>query len=368
MLVHSIFQHCLFITAISLVLYSVSAAEEKKTEQQVPVIVKEVKIDRFVDRVEALGTLRANETVDLTATVTDTVTVIHFEDGQRVEAGDILVEMARAEEQALLEEQRSTLDEAQKQYERVKPLVQRGAAAKSLLDQRLREYDTARARYQAIESRLQDRVIVAPFSGVVGLRNISVGALIEPGNLITTLDDDSVMKLDFTVPAIHLATLKMGLPVLARSPSFGDRIFEGEITGINSRIDQATRAIVVRAILPNPERVLKPGLLMSIEILKNPRDVPVIPEEALIPAGRDNHVLIVDQSADSPVAERRQVTIGARRTGEVEILNGLEAGEFVVVHGTLRTRHGQPVKILSVAEGDEPLEQLLQRGVGGLAR
>jgi membrane fusion protein (multidrug efflux system) len=336
-------------------------------QQAVPVIVKAVGTDRFVDRVEAFGTLRANETVELTATVSETVTGIHFEDGQRVEAGSILVEMTSEEEHALIEEERSTVAEAKKQYDRLQPLVQRGAASISLLDQRRREYQTAKARLRAIESKLQDRLIIAPFAGIVGLRNISVGALIEPGDLITTLDDDSVMKLDFTVPSIHLASLKTGLPIAARSPAFPGRTFTGTIASISSRIDPVTRAIVARAILSNPERLLKPGLLMQVELLKNPREVVVIPEEALIPSGRDNHVLVVDRSAEPAVARRRQVTIGGRRPGEVEILDGLKTGEFVVVDGGLRTRPGQAVNVIATDTGNEPLARLLtreQKGAG----
>ena len=330
-------------------------------QQAVPVIVKAVVTDHFVDRVEALGTLRANETVVLTATVSEIVTDVHFEDGQRVKAGSILVEMTNEEEHALIEEERSTVAEAKKQYDRLRPLVQRGAASIALLDQRRREYETAKARLRAIESKLQDRLIIAPFAGVVGLRNISTGALIEPGDVITTLDDDSVMKLDFTVPSIHLASLKIGLPMVATSPAFPGQQFEGIVASINSRIDPVTRAIVVRAILSNPKRLLKPGLLMQVTLLKNPRDVLVIPEEALIPSGRENHVLVVDRSAEPPVAQSRQVTTGGRRPGEVEIIDGLEAGEFVVVDGTFRARPGQPVTVIAVDSGDEPLARLLSR-------
>jgi membrane fusion protein, multidrug efflux system len=330
-----------------------------------PVIVAEARLDHFVDRLEALGTLRAQETVDLTATVTDTITAIHFEDGQRVEAGAILVEMTSDEEHALLEEERSTLEEAKKQFERVRPLVERGAAAATLLDQRRREYETARARLRAIESRLQSRLIRAPFAGVVGLRNISVGALIRPGDLITTLDDDSVMKLDFTVPDIYLATLKTGLPVTAKAPAFGDRTFKGEVSSISSRIDPTTRAIVVRAILPNPEHLLAPGLLMGVELSKNPRDAVVVPEQALIPHGQINRVFVVDPAGVPLLAERREVTIGGRRPGEVEIRAGLRAGEFVVVHGTLRVRPGQEVEIVAVDPGGQNLQQLLEKGKGG---
>jgi membrane fusion protein (multidrug efflux system) len=333
-------------------------------QQAVPVIITEVQRDRFVDRVEALGTLRANETVDLTATVSEVVTAIHFEDGQRVAEGDILVEMTNQEEHALLEEALSTAAEAKKQYDRVRPLAQRGAASTSLLDQRRREYETARARLRAIESRLSDRLILAPFAGVVGLRNISVGTFIEPGDVITTLDDDSLMKLDFAVPAIHLATLVPGLRIEARSVAFADQPFEGRLSGVNSRIDPVTRSIAVRAILPNPERLLKPGLLMTVEMLKNPRDVLVIPEEALIPIGQRHDVFVVEPSAVPPIAHRRQVTIGARRPGEVEIKEGLEAGEFVVIHGALRVRPDQPVAITAVAKGDESLDALLPKGQG----
>lgn len=333
--------------------------------QPVPVILKKVEYSHFTDRVEALGTLRANETVELTATVTDTITAIHFDDGQRVQKGDVLIEMTSAEESAQLEEEISTVAEARKQYDRLQPLVKRGAASQALLDEKRRELDTAQARLRGMESRLRDRLILAPFSGVVGLRNISVGALIEPGDRITSLDDDSVVKLDFTIPAVHLNALNKGLAIEARSPAYGERAFNGRIDSIDSRIDPATRAIMVRAVLPNDDHLLKPGLLMTVTLLKSPRDGLVIPEEALIPTGKTNHVLVVDPNATPAVAERREVRIGLRRTGEVEIISGLAADDFVVIHGTLRVRAGQPVAILAVAEGDETLSELLSEKEGG---
>jgi len=254
------------------------------------------------------------------------------------------------------------MTEAKRQYDRMRSLFTRGAVAKSLLDEEQREFDTAKARLQAIEARLSDRLITAPFSGVVGLRNISVGALIEPGDVITTLDDDSLMKLDFKVPAVFLASLRQGVAIEARSSAFPDRVFSGEISSIDSRIDPITRTIAVRAVLPNQDKHLKPGLLMQVTLLKNQRTVPVIPEEALIPVGKDNYVLVVAPDAESPVAQRRQVRIGQRRTGEVEIVEGLDAGEYVVTHGTIRARSGEPVTIMTEQENGESLQQLLLRG------
>lgn len=347
---------------IALVLTAVvQTATVSSASRPASVILSEARLLDFHDRVEALGTLRANESVTITATITDTITAIHFTDGQRVQAKDILVEMTSAEEHAILEEELSNLKIAEKQLKRFEMLLQKEASTDDQLEQRSRDFETAKARFRQIESRLQDRLILAPFAGVVGLRNISVGALVEPGDIITTLDDDTTMKLDFAVPAIHLSTLKMGLTVEATAPSYGKRVFTGKVSGISSRIDETTRSIIVRAVLPNPERLLKPGMLMSVELLKNPREALVIPEEALLPMGSSNYVLVVDPSAEQARTEKRLVQLGSRRPGEVEIIQGLTAGEFVVIHGALKARPGQPVHIVAVKTGEQTLEQLLSK-------
>jgi membrane fusion protein (multidrug efflux system) len=358
-------QHTLTLPAILLSALSFLPAQ---AAQPVQVILEKVATSHFTDRVEALGTLRARETVDITATVMDTVTAIRFDDGQRVQKGDILIEMTSAEEHAQLEEEMSTVAEAQKQYNRLQSLEKQGATAKAQLDEQRRDLDTARARLRIVESRLQDHLILAPFSGVLGLRNISVGALIEPGDRITTLDDDSVMKLEFTVPAVHLTAISKGLNIEASSAAYGDRIFSGQIDSIDSRIDPNTRAIKVRAVLANDERLLKPGLLMRVVLLKRPRDTLVIPEEALIPSGKSNYVLVVKPETQPNIAERREVQIGARRPGEVEIVAGLGADEYVITHGTLRVRPGQAVTVLAIAEGNEPLAELLSKKQGEVGK
>lgn len=332
-----------------------------------PVIVHEVRIDRFVDRVEALGTLRANETVELTATVTERVTAVNFNDGQRVEKGDILVEMTSLEQRALLDEARSTLREAQEQYDRIAPLATSGFASTALLDERRRQVDTARARLSAIQAQLNERIVVAPFSGVVGLRNISVGALVQPGTSITRIHDDSVMKLDFSVPATFLGTVREGLNVVAKSAALGGRVFEGRVSSIDNEIDPVTRSFVVRALIENKERVLKPGLLMTVELLKDPRDAIVVPEEAIIPEGRTRTIVFVvnrDGNALTGTAERRTVIVGARRPGEVEILEGLTPGELVVTHGGMRVRPGQNVTIKAIEHEDAPIADLLDQRSG----
>lgn len=323
------------------------------------VIVSEVRSDHLVDPLEALGTLTANESVELTATVSETISSIHFDDGDRVERGQILVEMTSSEEHAQLEEARATVNEARRQHERIKALEAQGTAAKSVLDERKREWETARARLAAIESRLADRLIKAPFAGVLGLRDISVGALVQPGDLITTLDDDSVMKLEFQIPGTYLDAVQAGLEVAATARAFPGRNFAGSVKSVNSRIDPATRSVRVRAILPNPERLLKPGLLMQVVLLNNPREALVIPEEALMPIDTRQFVYTVD-SANGNKAVKREVRIGTRRPGEVEVVEGLQAGELVISHGTIKVRPGQPVAISAIDDGTRPLAEILR--------
>ena len=323
------------------------------------VFVAEVRVARFSDQIEALGTLRANESLVLTASVTETITEIRFDDGDRVAAGQVLLEMTSAEEHAQLEEARATVGEAKRQFQRVKSLEAKGTAAKSLLDERRREWETARARLSAIESRLEDRLIRAPFAGVVGLRNISVGALVEPGDVITTLDDDSVMKLDFPVPSTYLEALRPGLPISARARAYPGRAFEGEVKSIDSRVDPATRSVVVRAVLANGDLALKPGMLMRVELQKNPRDALTIPEEALVPRGNRQFVLLVDEVGGNKVV-RRKVQIGGRRAGEVEVLDGLAQGDKVITDGTLKVRPGQVVRVRALDDGARPLREMLE--------
>ena len=325
-----------------------------------PVIVASVDAVPFEDRIEALGTLRAKESVALTASVTETVSALHFDDGDRVKAGRILAEMTSAEEQAQLKEVRALVEEAQSQYRRVQSLATQGTAAKSLLDERRREWETARARLVAIESRLSDRLIRAPFNGVVGLRNISVGALVEPGDVITTLDDDSVMKLDLSVPSIYLGSLQPGLEVLATTRAYGAREFSGVVRSVDSRVDPITRSLIVRVLLPNAERLLKPGMLMQVTLRKDPRRTLVISEAALMPEGREQFVLVAVPDGEGHKIERRQVRIGSRRAGEVEILEGLMENEMVVTHGTLRVSPGQKVEVRAIDDGKRPLPELLE--------
>lgn len=324
-----------------------------------PVIVAQVQERAFSEAIEALGTLRANESVEVTASVTETVTAVRFNDGDQVDAGSVLVEMTSAEEQALLKEARATVAEAKRQYQRIRQLESQGTASRSLYDQRRREWETATARLAVIESRIADRLIRAPFAGTVGLRRISPGALVEPGDVITTLDDNSVMKLDFTVPATLLAVLRQGLPVEARTRAYAERTFSGEVVAVDSRVDPVTRSITVRALLPNPDAVLKPGMLMQVQLRHGARQGLAVPEAALLAEGQSHFVWVVDPQEE--LAQRRPVQIGLRLSGTVEVVGGLRKGDRVITEGALKVRPGQPVTVRAVDNDARPLRELLAR-------
>ena len=312
----------------------------------------------FVDVIEAVGTAKANESIDITAKSTETVSAVNFTDGQKVAAGDVIVEMTSREQSADLIAARAQLAEAAQGYERTKGLSEKGFASTAQLDAATSTRDSAAARVRALESRVADRLIRAPFAGVVGLRKVSVGTLVRPGDVITTLDDVTLIKLDFTVPEAFLGALRQGMTVRVTVAAYPRRMFEGKVVGIDTRVDPVSRAVAMRAEIPNGEMLLRPGMLMTVSLLKNQRIVLAVPEQSLVPVENKQYVFVVlaDQTA-----ERREVTIGARQPGYVEILSGLKRGEKVVVEGTLRLRPGAEVL---VAGESEPKRERRRDGPG----
>ncbi|GGZ98174.1 MexH family multidrug efflux RND transporter periplasmic adaptor subunit [Arenicella chitinivorans] len=324
------------------------------------VFVAPVKLASFSDDIEALGTLTSIQNVTLASTVTELVTAVHFRDGQRVKQGELLVEMDASEELAELAEEQALVEEARRQVNRFEPLAGRGAASEAALDESRRLLKTAQARVQAVEARIAQRKVVAPFDGVVGLRQISVGALAQPGAMITTIDDDSVMQLDFSVPELFLRTLVPGLKISATAAAFPGQSYDGELTSVDSRVDPITRAITARALIQNESRQLKPGLLMRVTLRNNPRQTLVVQEEAIIHNADKAFVLVAIPEGEAHRAERREVKLGVRREGEVEVLDGVAADELVVVHGTMTARDGGLLAIQAIESKGETLKQMLE--------
>lgn len=284
-------------------------------------------------RAEALGTAYARESVSLTANVTDTVESIHFSDGQRVKKGDVLLVLNQNEEEAELRSAQANLAEQEREVKRLQGLIQSNSISQSLLDERLTLKETAEHRVAAVQARLRDRTIRAPFAGVLGLRQVSPGTLVSPGTVITTLDATETMKLDFAVPAIHLGMLEIGQTVQATSPALPERAFEGRVVSIDSRVNEVSRSIMVRAELANADNAIKHGLLLHVEVVFANRETLTVPESAIVPI-QDRHYVYRVLDGEPVRAEMREVKIGVRQPGIVEVVTGVEADDRVVSRGT----------------------------------
>jgi membrane fusion protein (multidrug efflux system) len=309
----------------------------------VGVVVSPVRSASVTERTESVGTVRARDAVTITAKVSGMVQAIRFQEGQRVREGEELVELDAAALRAELDQARALFDDARSQVVRARGLQ----AGQTIAAQRLETLEAlmrqAEGRVRQNEARLQELRIIAPFSGRVGLRQVSVGALIQPGTVVTTLDDISRVRVEFSVPEVFVARLRQGSPVLARSSAFGDRRFEGRVAVVDTRIDTTTRTVRVISEFDNSDEALKPGLFMTVELeLGRREDAMLIAEEAIDPVGDRSFVYVIRENR----ARRIEVRLGQRMPGEVEVVSGLRPGEMVVVRGIQRLRNDAPVRVV----------------------
>ena len=314
------------------------APQRTAPEDRPPVaVVTAPAVERMlVDEVEALGTTRAREAVEITPRISSVITAIRFREGQSVEAGQVLVELDNAEERAALAEAEARVIDSRAQFRRARELLDTATVSESQVQQLEATMNADEARLRAAEARFEQTLVRAPFAGKIGLRQVSPGSLVSPGDVITTLDDLSRVRLDFTVPETFLGVLDTGLEISARSVAFEGRAFDGTVTTVDTRVDPVTRAITIRAELPNDHGLLKPGMFLTVKLAGQSRARVVIPEGALVPEGDRQEVYLVRDDR----AWRTRVVIGRRLRGEVVVLEGLRAGDTVVVEGTQKVADG----------------------------
>jgi membrane fusion protein (multidrug efflux system) len=311
------------------------------SQRPVEVIVVPARSERLSFELEALGTTRANESIDVTSKVVNQVTAVRFEEGQQVRRGQVLVELDAEQVRADLAAAEAALVESRSQFERSRELAVTKILSDSQLEQIEATYKGNEARVGSARARVNDTVIRAPFDGRVGLRRVSVGSLVSPGTVITTLDDTRTIKLDFTIPETFLSVVQPGLEISARSVAYPDRNFDGKVSSIDSRVDPATRAVTVRALLPNEAGLLKPGMFLTVRLSRGAVDALLVPEEAIVPEQGEMYVFVVKDGR----AEKRKIRLGERRVGDVQVVEGLAIGETVVTEGTQKIRDGSPVAV-----------------------
>ncbi|HEY9237108.1 MAG TPA: efflux RND transporter periplasmic adaptor subunit [Phenylobacterium sp.] len=326
-----------------------------------PVTLAQAQSKVFVDTVDVIGMAKGRQSVTLTAATTQLVDRVLFTDGQSVPKGAVLVELKATEQNADIAQARARMVQAQRDFERWKQLAAQGFAAKAALDEKEATYLAAKADVVAAEAREGDRTIRAPFAGVVGLTDIAPGALINPGAPIVTLDDISSVRVDFQVPDRYLASIHEGQPISARIDAYPGEAIQGRIQKLDTRVNEQTRAITARAEFPNPDRRLKPGMMLRVSVAQGQRQVVAAPEAAVSVQGDAAFVYVISKKGDQTVSEQRAVLTGVRQNGLVEIRDGLQAGEQIVADGLNKIQPGQPIRVLST-DGRQKAAADLQPG------
>lgn len=317
----------------------------------VKVVTQQIKMQAMVDEIQALGTARANESIDIRPRISSLIEGIEFTEGQFVNKGDRLVQLEDNEIVAGLALAEASLSESRSLYDRSVSLADTQAISASNLEGLLAQVRVNEAQVEAARARLANSVIRAPFDGRVGLRRVSPGSFVSNSTVITTLDDVSKIKLDFSVPETFLTVLSEGMAIVAHSLVYPDQVFNGAVTSIDTRLDPVSRAVRVRAIIPNGNGLLKPGMFMSVDLQRDRGDVLIAPEQAIVPEGNAQFVFVV---ADG-VAQKRAVQLGRRIPGFVVIADGLAEGEAVITEGTHKVRDGTEVEVPGqAAAGDTP--------------
>lgn len=318
------------------------SVEKKRHQRIVSVKTATVTQDEFKDVIEALGDVRANEQVLITSQYAKLVEEVTFSDGQIVKKGDILVLFDNQEERARVKELEANLAESVAQLNRYQGLLSKKATSKSQVDEQEAKAKAISAQLLSAKSKLSALTLHAPFDGILGFREISVGSYVKSGDVITSLDDLSVVKVDFSVPERFFTTIKVGQTITAANTAYDDKTFLGQVTSVDPRIDSVTRMVKVRAEIPNNGYKLRPGMLLTIEVERKVDNVLQIPESAIIPIEDKHYVFVV---ADN-VAQRKEIQVGRRKPGIAEVLGGLHAEDAVVTEGALKLREGSQVNVL----------------------
>jgi membrane fusion protein (multidrug efflux system) len=311
----------------------------------------------FSDTIRVLGVARGVRSVNITSNSTELITAVLFRDGQRVAAGAPLVQLQAREEDAGIIEARAQVTQAQREYERYRALAEKGIAPRVTAEQSETALETARASLAAAEARRGDRMIRAPFAGVLGLTTVTAGTLINPGAVIATLDDTDVIRVDFPVPERYLGVLRPGLSLTATADAFSGEAFQGRIALIDTRINETTRAVTARAEFPNPGGRIRPGMLMRVAVAQGQRQTPAVPEAAIQYEGQGAFVYRIASGPKGSTAQRVEVETGAVEGGFVEIVSGLSVGDKVVGGGLNRIQPNAPVTVAGQGRGG--------RGAGG---
>jgi len=370
----------LMIVAGGLMLVANSAVKAKKAMgagaagRTVAVAAAVISPQDFTDRIEALGVAKARQSVTVTSNTAELITKVLFHDGQSVSKGQVLVELKGDEQDAAVAQAQSLAAQARLDAARWNDLAAKGYSPRVTAERYQAASVQADAALKAAQSRRLNRVIRAPFSGVVGLSDVAPGALIAAGGPIVSLDDLAVVRIDFPVPDRFYARLHKGMSLTAKVDAYPDAQFKGVVAEVDTRIDERTRSVRVRAEFANPDGRLRPGMLAKVVVEEGVRSALAAPEAAVQFEGEQAFVFTIikdDGKSDGPgagqragkrkkmpegmaanapkgpkmIAHRQTIVVGARQNGFIEVTSGLRAGETIVADGMNRVQPNQAVRV-----------------------
>jgi len=297
--------------------------------------------------ITAVGSLRSDESVTLRPEVAGRVSAIGFQEGRPVSKGATLVKLDPAINEAEVLQAKANLTLAKAKYDRAIDLQKQGFISGQARDEAENNFKVMEAAIALADARLAKTEIRAPFSGIIGLRSISIGDYVKEGQDMVNLESIDPLKVDFRVPEIYLKQVQVGQKLEVTLDALPGRKYEGTVFAINPLVDAAGRAIVIRAQVRNADTALRPGMFARVKLLtKDERDALVLPEQALVPQGEEQYVFrVIDGKA-----QRTKVELGQRRDGRVEVVKGVAPGETIVTAGQLKLRDGTPVTLAAVAK------------------
>ncbi len=331
----------LFGLCIYLYLPSSQGEQSNFADSTTQVAAHTVRSEENAVLIEAIGSARANQAIYIRSAQNDYVTDIFFNDGDLVSKGQKLVQLQSQQESLAVKELSINLREERRQLERLTELSRSQATAKSLLEEQLSRVDATEAQLESAKTKLAEMTITAPFSGLLGKREISIGSYVNNTTNITTLDDISIIKVDFKVPEKYLSQLQLGMKVMTQNDAYPEKTFTGKVTHISSRIDSVTRSVEVTASFINKSGLLRPGMLLNTALQLSSNQALMVPEKAVIPQQDKHYVFQIEDG----VANKVEVNVAGRHNGWVAIDKGLESGQQVVTEGIIKIRTGSKVSI-----------------------
>lgn len=301
--------------------------------------------------VSAVGTLRANESVIIRSEVAGRIAAIHVTEGAAVKAGAELIRLDDSEQRAQLAESAALVKLSELNFARARDVLRKKLLSQQSFDEAQEKLRTSQAQLTLAEARLAKTRLSAPFSGVLGLRQVSVGDYVKEGQDIVNLEDIHTLKLDFRVPETYLASIQPEQEAVLQVDAYPEHNFSGRVYAIDPRIDEQTRTLLLRARVPNPDQRLRPGMFARVSLVLETRpDAVLIPEQALVPLDSAHFVYrILDGKA-----VQTKVQIGQRSAGRVEVVQGLKAGDNVITAGQTKVRDGAPVRIIPMDANTHP--------------